>query len=400
MEKTVNLIDSKTLATLDWRITWSSQAAAHAETYYVPLNVWRELDLLPPAVARELTGRPPGTRVQVHYEAGELLPVYDAARLAEFSRQNFAAGQRVPRLGRFYPKAMLTGFSQNPVPFRCTGIHDGHLTADFNHPLAGKALDLTITVLTVTPKRSEKGGECQDWLDLILGSGPGMQARRGNTPTDFFADRPFARRDETDDARFYEPPRLVSHVDAQASQTIQTLYARLLPPGSKVLDLMSSWQSHLPDSLPLTSLVGLGMNEAELRHNPRLTGNLIHDLNRSPKMPFADREFDVVICNLSVEYLTRPLEVFQEVARILRPGGRFIHTFSTRWFPPKVIRIWPELHEFERLGLVLEYFSRSGKFVNLATYSSRGWPRPATDRYFPQIKGSDAVYSVWGELAS
>jgi FKBP-type peptidyl-prolyl cis-trans isomerase 2 len=399
MEKTVKRIGPKTLATLDYQITWSSQAAAHTETYYVPLNVWRELDLLPPAVARELMGRPPGTRIQVHYEAGELLPAYDTTRLADFPRKNFAAGERAPRLGRFYPRGLLTGFFQNPVPFRCIGIQDGHLTADFNNPLAGKPLDLTITVMEVTPKRSEKGGECQDWLDLILGSGPGMQARRGDMPTDFFADRPFARSDETDDARFYEPSRLVSHVDTQASQTIQALHARLLPPGAKVLDLMSGWQSHLPDSLPLTSLVGLGMNKTELHRNPRLTGHLIHDLNRTPKMPFADREFDVVICNLSVEYLTRPLEVFQEVARILRPGGRFIHTFSTRWFPPKVIKIWPELHEFERLGLVLEYFSRAGNFVNLATYSSRGWPRPATDRYFPQVRQSDAVYAVWGEAA-
>jgi len=397
MDTTVNLIGPKTMATLDWRIHWSSEIAAHTEAYYVPLNVWRELDLLPPPVARELRGRSPGTRVRVHFEAGELLPLYDPDSLSDFSYNNFAAGQRPPRLGRFYPKGLLTGFFQNPAPFRCTGLNPGHFTANFNHPLAGKPLDLAIDVLGVEPKRSEKGGECQDWLDLILGSGPGMQARRHGAPTEFFADHPFARSAETDDARFYEQARLVGHVDDQASRTIQALHARLLPPGARVLDLMSGWQSHLPEALPLASLVGLGMNEAELRHNPRLTGHLLHDLNRSPKMPFADREFDVVICNLSVEYLTRPLEVFQEAARILRPGGRFIHTFSTRWFPPKVIRIWPELHEFERLGLVLEYFCRSGKFINLETCSSRGWPRPAADRYFPQVRLSDPVYAVWGE---
>ena len=172
----------------------------------------------------------------------------------------------------------------------------------------------------------------------------------------------------------------------------------MLTPGMKVLDLMSSWQSHLPDQLPLTSVVGVGLNEAELQHNSRLTRHLIHDLNQDPRMPFPDREFDAVICSLSVEYLTRPEEVFQEVARILRPGGRLIHTFSNRWFPPKVIKIWPELHEFERLGLVLEYFLRSGSFGSLETFSCRGWPRPASDRYFPQVRLSDPVYAVWGEI--
>lgn len=100
-----------------------------------------------------------------------------------------------------------------------------------------------------------------------------------------------------------------------------------------------------------------------------------------------------------MEYLTRPIEVFQEVARILRRRGIFIQTFSNRWFPPKVIRIWSELHEFERLGLVLEYFLRAGAYTNLETYSSRGWPRPPTDRYYPQFKVSDPVYAVWGEKA-
>jgi SAM-dependent methyltransferase/FKBP-type peptidyl-prolyl cis-trans isomerase 2 len=398
MGNAVTLIDYKATAILDVEVTWPSEVARHAETFYVPLNVWRELDLLPPAIGRGLMGRPAGTRLQASYEPGALVPVYDTAESAQFPRDSFASGQRTPRQGRFYPRAFLTGFAGNPLPFRCADVHGSHFTADFNHPLAGKMLSLAITVQSVTPKRYEKGGECQDWLDQILGNGPGMQARRPGKPTDFFADNPFARDDEQDDVWFYGEPRLVNHLDAQARATIQSLYARMLTPGMKVLDLMSSWQSHLPDQLPLTSVVGVGLNEAELQHNSRLTRHLIHDLNQDPRMPFPDREFDAVICSLSVEYLTRPEEVFQEVARILRPGGRLIHTFSNRWFPPKVIKIWPELHEFERLGLVLEYFLRSGSFGSLETFSCRGWPRPASDRYFPQVRLSDPVYAVWGEI--
>lgn len=80
----------------------------------------------------------------------------------------------------------------------------------------------------------------------------------------------------------------------------------------------------------------------------------------------------MVICSVSVEYLVRPLEVFAEVGRVLKPGGRFIITFSDRWFPSKVIQLWTELHPFERMALVLEYFRRSGQFSDLATESRRG----------------------------
>jgi SAM-dependent methyltransferase len=107
-----------------------------------------------------------------------------------------------------------------------------------------------------------------------------------------------------------------------------------------------------------------------------------------------------MICTVSVEYLIHPQEIFQEVARVLKPGGLFIHTFSNRWFPPKVVRIWTELMEWERPGLVLEYFLRSGAYDHLQTFSARGWPRPATDRYFPQVPLADPVYAVWGQVTT
>jgi SAM-dependent methyltransferase len=123
---------------------------------------------------------------------------------------------------------------------------------------------------------------------------------------------------------------------------------------------------------------------------------VVHDLNADTRLPFETNNFDAVVNTASVEYLIEPLTVFREVARILRPGGYFIVTFSNRWFPTKAIRIWQELHEFERMGLVLEYFLRAGGFTDLQTYSLRGLPRPHDDKYFPDLRFSDPVYAVWG----
>ena len=215
--------------------------------------------------------------------------------------------------------------------------------------------------------------------------------------TDFFDGPNFSRQDERTDSEFYKQPRMVQHTDDRARDEIRRLHGRLFQDGDVVLDLMASWTSHLPESFAAGAMTGLGMNVAELASNSRLDRYVVHDLNLQPRLPFEDGEFDGVFCSVSVEYLVHPLEVFCEVARVLRPGGRFVVTFSNRWFPTKAIRIWPELHEFERMGLVLEYFRRSGKFHNLETYSLRGLPRPKSDKYYPDLLLSDPVYAVWGE---
>jgi SAM-dependent methyltransferase len=382
-----------------WRLAWESPEAVHTEELFVPFNPWREADLCPAALATYFEHPEPGARFQLTLPPGECIPPYQTDKEYVFPLAKFATGARPPRGGRFYPKQLLAGYFGNPTPFRCIGLENGNLTADFNHPLAGKSLTLEVINRKIQPKRGERGGECQDWLDRLT-SGPGIQARYKGVPTDFFAEDPFHREEEGNDPSFYEQPRLVSHVDTRAQATIAALYSRLLRPGMVVLDLMSSWQSHFPCGLAFASLVGLGLNEEELRHNPRLTDHVIHDLNRDPRLPFLNGQFDAVVCNLSVEYLVRPVEVFTEVARMLKPGGLFVQTFSHRWFPPKVVKIWTELHEFERVGLVLDYFLRSGAFGNLKTFSSRGWPRPEDDRYSPQRRFSDPIYAVWGGKAA
>jgi SAM-dependent methyltransferase len=176
-------------------------------------------------------------------------------------------------------------------------------------------------------------------------------------------DELFARVDDSDDADFYSSPRLVLHIDEATVAALSAYYAEILSPGAAVLDLMSSWVSHLPDGLALGAVAGLGMNAAELDANPRLTERVVRNLNRDPRLPFADAHFDVVTIAVSVQYLTRPIAVFAEIARVLKPGGRAVVAMSHRCFPTKAIRAFHLLSAADRLRLVAAYFARAGGFA-------------------------------------
>jgi SAM-dependent methyltransferase/FKBP-type peptidyl-prolyl cis-trans isomerase 2 len=392
------IIGSRSLAELIWQLRWQSDNAGHTEELFTPLNIWRDLDLCPEPLARELVGKKPGDTLAYHFDAEDLIQPYDGNSCETFPLASFAKGRLSPRLGRFYPKGLLSAFPVSLNLFRCIGITESELRVDLNHPLAGRPLDLAVTVDGIQKKKGETGGQCQDWLTLLL-DGPGVQSRWQGQPTDFFQEEPFQRQDEQNDGAFYDTPRLVSHLDRQARKSIERLYGRLLQPGMRVLDLMSSWQSHLPAAPQPIEVVGLGLNEAELQQNPQLTSYLVYDLNLMPTLPFTADSFDAVTCTVSVEYLTQPLKVFKEIWRILKPGGAFILTFSNRWFPPKVVKIWTELLDYERLGLILEYFLRTGGFTGLETFSARGWPRPEDDKYYRQVRFSDPVFAAWGRKA-
>jgi SAM-dependent methyltransferase len=146
---------------------------------------------------------------------------------------------------------------------------------------------------------------------------------------------PFARIDAADDARFYSVARNVVHLEPGAIEALRSVYAELFPPGATVLDLMSSWRSHLPDGVG--RVVGLGMNAEEMEANPQLDEWVVHDLNRDPPLPFADASFDTVACAVSVQYLVHPHEVFADVSRVLVPGGPLVVSFSNRCFPTKAV---------------------------------------------------------------
>lgn len=397
-------IDNDSITEMHYRMHWDSRFATHTECYYAEnVNLWR--DIFSADIHNEMMGKEMGDQLDFELDPDQVLGKNDPTRIFSVKRRQFNDAYRpddttLPREGRFYPRGILKDvsgvFPQNIQPFRCTQVRNGDLGVNFNHPLAGKPLRLSATVGAVKAKEKERGGTAVDWIEQIA-EGPGMQARWQDHPTDFFSDDPFRRSDETEDSAFYQSPRLVHHLDAKAREIIRMLYGRFLRPDMDVLDLMSSWTSHLPADPKPRRVSGLGMNAEELRRNDRLTDYQVHDLNRSPTLPYDDETFDLVLCTASVEYLTHPVSVFEDVARVLKPKGHAVFTFSNRWFPPKAIRIWTELHEFERLGLVLEYFLRSDKYKHLETWSMRGLPRPWDDKYYPKFITSDPVYAVWGQ---
>ena len=205
----------------------------------------------------------------------------------------------------------------------------------------------------------------------------------------------FTRFDEEDDARFYEPTRLVTHIDDGAIAGVGALYSELGVSGG-VLDLMSSWISHF--EAPPERLTVLGMNDEELQANPAATERVLHDLNRNPELPFADATFDDVVCCVSVDYLVRPLDVFAEVHRVLRPGGRFVCTFSNRCFPSKAIRGWLDLADRQRVDLVAIYFDLVGKA--LAEAGLGAWSDAIRQERLPRGGPGDRLFAVWSEAVS
>jgi SAM-dependent methyltransferase len=191
----------------------------------------------------------------------------------------------------------------------------------------------------------------------------------------------FQRADGRDDAVFYGPPRLVTHIDDAAIAAVAELYAELGIDGSaptprRVLDLMSSWVSHF--RTPPADLVVLGMNAEELAANPAATQRLVHDLNADPRLPLPDADVDAAVCCVSIDYLTRPIEVLTDVGRVLRPGGPLAVTFSNRCFPTKAVRGWLATDDDQHGRVVAELVRRTGRFdeprVELRTPAGVGDP--------------------------
>ena len=394
-------IDRTSRLTVEFTLSWSSGTMTHLERYYAdPVSSWR--DVLDDGLVSGLLGRGAGACAEVAIGAGRFHTPRNERRVvrvrpAQFQGLDGAGNPLVPRVGRYYPEGLLHGvggvYQQSTSPCRFLGREGDHLMFDLNHPLAGRDLRLQAEVLQVHPPQKERGGRCEDWLDRVTSDGPGMQAPPAGGVVDFFDPEGFRRDDDRPDHLFYEQPRLVQHLDSTCRAEIERQYGRLIAPGAQVLDLMGSWTSHLPADLDLAGLSVLGLNEEELRANPRATATVVHDLNREPVLPFADGSFDAVICTASVEYLLDPRRAAREIGRVLRPGGVAALSFSNRWFPPKAVRLWTDLHEFERLGLAAALLAGSGCFDDITTLSRRGAPRPPDDPHW-QLPFSDPLFMV------
>jgi SAM-dependent methyltransferase len=193
----------------------------------------------------------------------------------------------------------------------------------------------------------------------------------------------FRRIDESPDATFYRAPRLVTHIDDTAIAALTQVYREVLPAGAAILDLMSSWISHLPPEVTYRRVVGLGMNAVELSNNPRLESFVVHDLNLEPLLPFADAEFEAATICVSIDYLTQPVAVLRDLARVLKPGGPLIISFSNRCFPTKAVMVWHSLDDAGRIGLVERYLLECA-----------AWAHVRSEDRSPNPGGSDPLYVV------
>lgn len=198
----------------------------------------------------------------------------------------------------------------------------------------------------------------------------------------------YTREDETADTEFYSFPRKVVHIDDGAIAALGRLYAEVLTAGGRFLDVMSSWRTHLPQGFRVSEVVGIGLNAEEMADNPQLTLYVVHDLNREPRLPFADEEFDGAMCAVSIQYVVHPVRLFRGVLRVLRPRAPFIVAFSNRCFPTKAVDVWLRTTDRQHSLLVRSYFD-----------AVDGWTEPTQEDRSPR-DGGDPLYAVWARKSS
>jgi len=174
----------------------------------------------------------------------------------------------------------------------------------------------------------------------------------------------------------------VVHIDDGAIAALGRLYGEVLPQNGRLLDLMSSWRTHLPERFNASEVVGLGLNVEEMADNPQLESYAVHDLNREPRLPLKDGEFDGAMCAVSIQYITHPLLLFREVRRVLRPGAPFVVAFSNRCFPTKAVAVWHGTDDRQHVELVRRYFEAAGGWVDIT----------AEDR---SPSAGDPLFVVW-----
>ncbi|KAM7519321.1 hypothetical protein LguiB_018283 [Lonicera macranthoides] len=232
-------------------------------------------------------------------------------------------------------------------------------------------------------------GLVSDWGNMLLIHWNFLGIEELEWPEQFpFKEEDFQRFDESPDTVFYEAPRFVTHIDDSAIAALTKYYSEVFPPsntpGVALLDMCSSWVSHFPAGYKQECIVGMGLNEEELKCNPVLTEYIVQDLNVNPKLPFEDNSFDVITNVVSIDYLTKPIDVVKEMCRILKPGGMAIISFSNRCFFTKAISIWTSTCDAEHVMIAGAYFHYAGGFE----------PPQAVD-ISPNPGRSDPMYIVY-----
>jgi SAM-dependent methyltransferase len=194
----------------------------------------------------------------------------------------------------------------------------------------------------------------------------------------------FIKEDSSPDDVFYADPRFVTHIDMNATEAVTGLYRELFPADAIVLDLMSSWISHLPSDVAYSEVIGHGMNQRELAANKRLKRFFVQNLNENPVLPLETASVDAAAICVSVQYLQQPVAVMRELVRVLRPDGPLAITFSNRCFPTKAVAVWQALKDEDHSRLVALYLERAG------------FARIETRALVPRTKGLDPLWAVIG----
>src|SRR5438309_4398318 len=200
----------------------------------------------------------------------------------------------------------------------------------------------------------------------------------------------FTKIDTEQDQAFYEPPRLVHHIDDGAIAALTQFYRGVLPAGGILLDLMSSWVSHLPAEVSYAEVIGHGMNPAELAANPRLSRWFVQNLNRDTTLPLPEASIDAAMICVSIQYLQQPVAVLREVARLLRPGCPIVISFSNRCFWTKAVAIWRALDDEGHARLVELYLRHAG-FERVETHRLAEWVEDVSDPMFAVVGRTPAV---------
>lgn len=376
-------------------VRYSGEHTTHADHFFCQdVNLWR--DVFTAEQLNSMQGAKVGEQRDLVHD--EILIPYDSRKRFFISARQWQPPIDIfcdlkPRVGRWYPQGYVRGvatiFPQSTAPMRCISCDERSIEIDINHPLAGKVVSISALIKAITTSEKERGGRCNDWIEEVGKNGPGMQLLNPTTPVDFGDTGWSDRMDEADDSLFYSIPRLVNHIDTVACGHLSEVSSSIVDANMTILDLMASVNSHLPNGCYAT---GLGMNGNEMEKNNQLKDWVVHNLNTVPSLPFPDESFDAIVCNLSVEYLLYPQKIVQECARVLKNDGSILLSFSNRWFPEKVTTLWKNLHEYERVGYVMDLLLRS--FSQIESVSFRNWPRPYDDPHYLTLQISDPLYAI------
>ena len=388
-------------------IHWQTRDCCFSDWRFLPnINLWR--DYLPFEIESQLQGQSLGAVVKHSYQAGELVESYQKSLIRNVGVKQFQPEQTTllpitPQTGRFYPKDFFSAvdgiYQGNKFPCRLIQADSATMTIDLNHPLADKPLDVEFRIERIKKSLAERGGRCNDIPSLLCDYGPGMQAKLEGCETELCHQQTFSRIDETDDSAFFSTASLTPFWDRSALSIVSSLYDDLLTDGMHVVDLMAGAHSPLQNcKVKLSSLSCAGLNRQELKANPICTQCDQINVNHFDALSiYQNAQFDAVLIHAAIEYVTQPAHLMSQIARILKPGGRIIISFSNRSVAAKAVQIWHELHEFERPALVLEYLQKTDAFTRLNSFSMRGLFRPEDDKLADKLPYSDPVYAVWAE---